>query len=232
MRACPLVLGGRQYAASSDGGHLRGAPQRGHVSPALVCLDFYVLTAGKARVSSLGGCFPGARRRRRPGYPSRWEALWYLGWVWGTGNACVWTGGVGIGAPSSPWSPDTPRLAVFAAFWVLWTPDSEPGYREFKIANCIFFFFNHSHSFSCPCVQWRYEPKTSLMLRVWVFAEAFGCLEFSFSRFNKECKKHICRWVGAEYFCFLKFVWVVLCSARWGPKPSAFWSVSAPGTCV
>ena len=59
MRACPLVLGGRQYAASSDGGHLRGAPQRGHVSPALVCLDFYVLTAGKARVSSLGGCFPG-----------------------------------------------------------------------------------------------------------------------------------------------------------------------------
>lgn len=66
------------------------------------------------------------------------------------------------------------------------------------------------------------------MLRVWVFAEAFGCLEFSFSRFNKECKKHICRWVGAEYFCFLKFVWVVLCSTRWGPEPSAFWSVSAP----
>ena len=27
------------------------------------------------------------------------------------------------------------------------------------------------------------------MLRVWIFAEAFGCLEFSFSRFTKECKK-------------------------------------------
>lgn len=38
-------------AASSDGGHLRGTPQRGHVSPALVCLDFYVLTAGKTRGS-------------------------------------------------------------------------------------------------------------------------------------------------------------------------------------
>jgi len=106
------------------------------------------------------------------------------------------------------------------------------GIGSLKLQTAFFFFFNHSHSFSCPCVQWRYEPKTSLMLRVWVFAEAFGCLEFSFSRFNKECKKHICRWVGAEYFCFLKFVWVVLCSARWGPKPSAFWSVSAPGTCV
>ena len=106
------------------------------------------------------------------------------------------------------------------------------GIGSLKLQTAFFFFFNHSHSFSCPCVQWRYEPKTSLMLRVWVFAETFGCLEFSFSRFNKECKKHICRWVGAEYFCFLKFVWVVLCSARWGPKPSAFWSVSAPGTCV
>ena len=93
------------------------------------------------------------------------------------------------------------------------------GIGSLKLQTAFFFFFNHSHSFSCPCVQWRYEPKTSLMLRVWVFAEAFGCLEFSFSRFNKECKKHICRWVGAEYFCFLKFVWVVLCSARGGPKP-------------
>ena len=193
MRACPLVLGGRlQYAASSDGGHLRGAPQRGPVSPALVCLDFYVLTAGKARVSSLGGCFPGARRRRRrPGYPSRCEALWYLGGVWGTGDACVWTGGVGT-EPLDLRGARTPRAwlcLLLSGYFERLKLNLGIGSLKLQTAFFFFFFLNHSHSFSCPCVRWRSEPKTSLMLRVWIFAEAFGCLEFSFSRFTKECKK-------------------------------------------
>lgn len=33
--------------------------------------------------------------------------------------------------------------------------------------------------------------------------------------------------VCAHYFCFLKFVWVVLYSVRLGSEPLGFWSVSA-----
>lgn len=75
-------------AASSDGGHLRGTPQRGHVSPALVCLDFYVLTAGKTRGSfsaaassqldQTGYRFSGLRVGGwRVGGLDHWDEVWW-----------------------------------------------------------------------------------------------------------------------------------------------------------
>lgn len=98
----------RQDAASSDGGHLRGAPQRGHVSPALVCLDFYVLTAGKARcfpgLGGLGTRVAGMRFGTLDGFGEEDPAFGREGW---------------IGDPSPPWSPGTLRPAVFAALWIL-----------------------------------------------------------------------------------------------------------------
>lgn len=41
-------------------------------------------------------------------------------------------------------------------------------------------------------------------------------------------QKHICVCVCAEYFCFLKFVWVVLYSVSLGSEPLGFWRMSAP----
>lgn len=98
----------RHDAAPADGGHLRGTPQRGHVSPALVCLDFYVLTAGKARV------WPGWLLPRLGGLGDRVAGLRFgtsEGPGWGGGS--VRSGGRGVSEPLVLGGARTPRAQLF-----------------------------------------------------------------------------------------------------------------------